>query len=241
MIYLNKKIYDMRKLLLILALGFFSCNQKQLPSKKDVNSKRYSDQEKNDHNFEKKKELKIFSIDRVYDENDFDFSDVRINYGTDKFIIDSNFNKFIIDSTLDEDVVYKTLKDYILDEYTDDRRIIRISNYTFSLQKNNGFLNIGLFRRTESNKWKCKDLKVLETYSELGDYNYILGDNKVFSYTCETSKGHNCFAVVIDKVNSKGKYDRILKAVKFDLVNEKIIEIDLKKEKLECLPESGEE
>lgn len=163
---------------------------------------------------------------------------MRVNYATGKFIVEDDF---VIDSALSKEERYFTLRDYKLNEYIDDKNLIRISNYTFSLQKSNGFLNIGLFRRTENNNWKCKDIKPLESYSKLGDYNYILGDNKEFSYTCETSKGDFCFAVVIDKVNSKGKYDKILKAVKFDLVNEKIIEIDLNKEKIECLPEMSDE
>jgi hypothetical protein len=129
------------------------------------------------------------------------------------------------------------LKDYTLNQYSDDEGIIRISNYVFSLQKNNGILYIALFRRVEENNWKCKDIKKIEKDSETGGYNYILGDDKIFSYACETNKGHSCYAVVIDKLNTKGKYDKILKAIKFDLANEKIIEIDLKKEKVECLPE----
>jgi len=223
----------MRNILLIFLLIFFSCKKKQELSKINVSNTKSSEQKRIHENKAKK-----FIINKVYNENDSDFSDVRVNYAMGTFIID---NDFVIDTTLSKDERYFRLRDYKLNEYIDDRNLIRISNYTFSLQKNNGFLNIGLFRRTQNNKWKCKDLKKLESYAELGDYNYILGDNKVFSYTCETSKGDFCFAVVTDKVNSLGKYDQILKAVKFDLVNEKIIEVDLQKEKIECLPEMSDE
>jgi hypothetical protein len=92
----------------------------------------------------------------------------------------------------------------------------------------------------EKNNWKCIDIKELEKYSDTGEYNYILGNDKLFSYSCETDKGHSCYAIVIDKVNSQGKYNKILKAIKFDLYNKKIVEIDLKKEKVECFPEIGE-
>lgn len=221
----------MRNVLFILIFAFFSCNNKQEHTKV---SKRVS-VDKNDI---QKSEAKKFVINNVYDENDSDFSDVQVNYNIGKFVFDKNYNEFIIDSTFDQDIAYQKLKDYLLDQYADDKNIIRLSNYVFSLQKNEGFLYIGLFRRIDKNKWECKDLIKLEKYSELGEYNYILGDGKIFSYACNTSSGDSCFAVVIDKVNSAGKYDKILKAVKFDLVNEKIIEIDLNKEKIECLPEN---
>ncbi|TDX11216.1 hypothetical protein [Flavobacterium sp. S87F.05.LMB.W.Kidney.N] len=221
----------MRNVLFILIFAFFSCNQKQKYEK--VSNR--SSVDKNDIH---KSEAKKFVINNVYDENDSDFSDVQVNYNIGKFVFDKNYNEFIIDSTCDQDIAYQKLKDYLLDQYADDKNIIRLSNYVFSLQKDEGFLYIGLFRRIDRNKWKCKDLIKLEKYSELGEYNYILGDGKIFSYTCNTSSGDSCFAVVIDKVNSGGKYDKILKAVKFDIVNEKIIEIDLNKEKIECLPEN---
>jgi len=221
----------MRNGLFILIFAFFSCNQKQEHEKV---SNRVS-VEKNDI---RKSETKKFVISNVYDENDSDFSDVQVNYNIGKFVFDKNYNEFIIDSTFDQEIAYQKLKDYLLDQYADDKNVIRLSNYVFSLQKDEGFLYIGLFRRVDKNKWKCKDLMKLERYSELGEYNYILGDGKIFSYACNTSAGDSCFAVVIDKVNSVGKYDKILKAVKFDLVNEKIIQIDLSKEKIECLPEN---
>jgi archaellum component FlaF (FlaF/FlaG flagellin family) len=221
----------MRYLIVIFAFVFFSCNQKQEYEK-------VSNRVSVDKNDIHKSEAKKFLISNVYDENDSDFSDVQVNYNIGKFVFDKNYNEFIIDSTFDQDIAYQKLKDYLLDQYADDKNIIRLSNYVFSLQKDEGFLYIGLFRIIDRNKWKCKDLIKLEKYSELGEYNYILGNGKIFSYACNTSAGDSCFAVVIDKVNSAGKYDKILKAVKFDLVNEKIIEIDLNKEKIECLPEN---
>ncbi|AYN05781.1 MULTISPECIES: hypothetical protein [unclassified Flavobacterium] len=228
----------MRILILFFVFAFLSCNKKQEPFNSDLSNNKSLNQDI--HDSEKKKGIKNFLINEVYNEDDFDFSDVRINYSSGKFVIDNDFNEFIIDSTLDREERYQTLKDYAFSEYADDRSIIRISNYAFSLQKNNSVLYVGLFRKTKEDNWKCKDIKKLEKYSVLGDYNYILGDNKVFSYTCETMEGHSCFAIVIDKVNSVGKYDKILKAIKFDLINEKIIEVDLKKEKVECLPEIGD-
>jgi len=224
----------MRNVLFILIFAFFSCNQKQEQVKV---SNRVSVDKNDIHTSEAKK----FVVNNVYDENDSDFSDVQVNYNIGKFVFDKNYNEFIIDSTFDQDVAYQKIKDYLSDQYADDKNIIRLSNYVFSLQKNEGFLYIGLFRRIDKNKWKCKDLIKLERYSELGEYNYILGDGKIFSYACNTTAGDSCFAVVIDKVNSAGKYDQILKAVKFDLVNEKIIELDLNKEKVECLPEMSDE
>lgn len=222
----------MRNLVLILAFVLVSCNQKQPKV-----SKIRSSNQKRIH----KNESKKFVINNVYGEKDYDFSDVQVNYNIEKFIFNKNHNEFIIDSTLDGDIAYQRLKDYLPDQYEDDKDIIRLSNYVFSLQKNSGYLCIALFRRVEKDKWKCKDLKRLEKYSELGDYNYILGEGKIFSYACNTKEGNSCFAVVFDKENSVGKYDKILKAVKFDLVNEKIIEIDLNKEKIECLPEMSDE
>lgn len=226
----------MRILILFFVFTFFSCNKKQESVNNDSLNKELPNAAIYDS--EKEKEVKKFSLNEAYNEGDFDFSDVRVNYSLGKFVIDNDFNEFIIDSTLDREERYQTLKDYALNEYADDRSIIRISNYAFSLQKNNSVLSVGLFRKLK-NHWKCIDIKELEKYSELGEYNYILGDNKIFSYTCETREGHFCFAIVIDKANPVGKYDKILKAIKFDLINEKIIELDLKKEKVECLPEIG--
>lgn len=224
----------MRNILCVLIFVFFSCNQKQEHTKVNYNLS-------SDKDVIQKSGAKKIVINGLYDENDYDFSDVQVNYNIGKFVFDKNYNEFIIDSTFDQDIAYQKLKDYSLDQYRDDENIIRLSNYVFSLQKNEGFLYIGLFRRVDKKKWKCKDLMKLERYSELGEYNYILGDGKIFSYACNTSAGDSCFAVVIDKVNSVGKYDKILKAVKFDLVNEKIIQIDLNKEKIECLPEMSDE
>lgn len=224
----------MRNILCVLIFVFFSCNQKQEHTKVNYNLS-------SDKDVIQKSGAKKIVINGLYDENDYDFSDVQVNYNIGKFVFDKNYNEFIIDSTFDQDIAYQKLKDYSLDQYRDDENIIRLSNYVFSLQKNEGFLYIGLFRRVDKNKWKCKDLMKLERYSELGEYNYILGDGKIFSYACNTSAGDSCFAVVIDKVNSVGKYDKILKAVKFDLVNEKIIQIDLSKEKIECFPEMSDE
>lgn len=226
----------MRILILFFVFTFFSCNKKQESVNNDLINKEISNVAINDS--EKEKQIKKISINGVYNLNDLDFSDVSVNYSSGKFVIDDDFKEFIIDSTLDGEDKYQTLKDYAINQYSDDRSIIRISNYIFSLQKNNGVLYVGLFRMIKK-QWKCVDIKELEKYSELGDYNYILGDNKIFSYACETREGHFCFAVVIDKVNPVGKYDKILKAIKFDLINEKIIELDLKKEKVECLPEIG--
>jgi hypothetical protein len=228
----------MRIIVLIYALAFLSCNQKQVPLNDNLKA--------NSSNLRicdsvKKKQIKKISINTVYNESDYDFTNIQINYGTGNYTIDNDFNEFIIDSTLDKEVRYQTLKDYVLSQYADDRSIIRISNYVFSLQKNKGVLYIGLFRRIKNNNWKCVDVMGLEKYSKLGEYNYILGNNKEFSYACETSKGHFCYAIVIDKVNPAGKYDKILKAIKFDLVNEKIIDIDLSKERIECIPEMSDE
>lgn len=230
----------MRNLVLIFTFVFISCNQKHDISKTEVSYGKTSTQD-SIQNLEKKNEIKKFSINTIYNENDSDFSDVQVNYNIGKFVFDKDYNEFIVDSTLDVEVKYQTLKDYSLDEHTDDKNIIRLSNYVFSLQKDNGVLFIGLFERVEKHNWKCIDIKELEKYAELGECNYILGDGKVFSYVCKTEKGNSCFAVVIDKENSAGKYDKILKAIKFDLVNGKIIEIDLKKEKVECFPEVGDE
>lgn len=215
---------------IILIVAFFSCQQKEknIVHKNEVQN---SGNKENPH-------LKKILINTIYDEDDYAYTDLQINYGSGKFIFDEEFNEFIIDSTLDSEIRYQTLKDYSQSQYADDESVIRISNYVFSIQKNSGFLYMALFRRVEENSWKCVDKIPLEKYSELGEYDYILGDNKLFSYSCETAKGHFCYAIVIDKINSERKYSQILKAVKFDLVKGKIIEIDLKTEKIECFPEN---
>ncbi|MEW5675952.1 hypothetical protein ABGT15_06525 [Flavobacterium enshiense] len=155
--------------------------------------------------------MKKILINTIYDEDDYAYTDVQINYGSGKYIFDEEFNEFIIDSTLDSEIQYQTLKDYKLSQYADGESIIRISNYVFSIQKNKGFLYIALFRRIQENSWKCVDMMRLEKYSELGEYDYILGNNKLLSYSCQTDKGHFCYAIVIDEINSENKYDKILK------------------------------
>lgn len=214
----------------ILIVAFFSCQQKEknIVHKNEVQN---TENKENPH-------LKKILINAIYDEDDYGYTDLQINYGSGKYVFDEEFNEFIIDSTLGSEIRYQTLKDYKLSQYADDESIIRISNYVFSITKQDGFLFIGLFRRVGEENWKCIDIMKLEKYTELGEYDYILGDGKIFSYSCETTKGHFCYAIVIDKINSERKYSQILKAVKFDLVKGKIVEIDLKTEKIECFPES---
>ena len=46
---------------------------------------------------------------------------------------------------------------------------------------------------------------------------------------------------MINEIDKSEKYKKVLRAFKFDLEKEIIVEVDLKKEKVECFPEIGDE
>jgi hypothetical protein len=228
----------MKKVILILFLLMIaSCN-----FKKD-DKKIYKQEEGiiTGKNLDVKDEFnrEIFKVNDVYSEQDYNYIQMLANYNIGKFVYNEEFQKCLVDTAL---VKTKQLELFDVlqnpNDYFDE--VILIDNFTLATLKYNGNFYVGLFKIIDADKYRCLDVLGLERYKNKESF-FDLGDNKVFSYTCETSKGDFCFAVVTDKVNSLGKYDQILKAVKFDLVNEKIIEVDLQKEKIECLPEMSDE
>lgn len=227
----------MRVLILVFILSLFSCNQKQekiSKEKKTVSDKIINN---NERNYSKSKE---YVIGQIYNDSIINFGGLRINYGFGKYIFSKTNEDYLVDSTIVqsknvelEEILFRP------EDYAGD--LIKISDFTYGLIKSKGILSMGLLKKEKNYNWKCVDAKEVEKISNTSEYPSELGNGKVFSFICETNKGHFCCAVVIDKINSSGKYIKVLKAYKFDLGNEKIVEIDLKKERVECEPEIGDE
>ncbi|WP_337966764.1 hypothetical protein [uncultured Flavobacterium sp.] len=227
----------MRVFILIFILSLFSCNQKQetiSKEKKTISNKIINDKERS---YSKNKE---YVIGQIYNGSIINFGGLRVNYGFGKYIFNETNEDYLIDSTV---VQSKNIKlEEILfrpEDYAGD--LIKIRDFTYGLIKSKGILSMGLLKKEKNYNWKCVDAKEVEKVNDTSEYPSELGNGKVFSFICETSEGHFCCGVVINKINSSGKYTKVLKAYKFDLGNEKIVEIDLKKEKVECEPEAGEE
>ncbi len=220
---------------LIFALIIISCNLKKDDIKKDKKIEDITADVSSQDEFNKE----LFKVNHTYHENSYNFIELLVNYNIGKFIYNEEFEKCLVDTLL---VKTKKLELFEVLQNPKDYRneVILIDDFTLTTLKYKEKFYVGLFKILDIDKYKCVDILELEKYKKKETY-FDLGDNKEFSYNCETSKGHSCYAIVIDKVNSTGKYDKILKAVKFDLVNEKIIEIDLNKEKIECRPEMSDE
>lgn len=224
-----------KAIFLIFALIVISCNLKKDDIKRDKKVEGITADVSPQDEFN----TELFKVDNTYHENSYNFIELLINYNLGKFVYNEEFEKYLVDTLL---VKTKNLELFEVLQNPKDYRneVISIDDFTLATLKYKGKFYVGFFKIVDIDKYKCVDVLELDKYKKKETY-FDLGDNKEFSYTCKTSKGHSCYAIVINKINSAGKYDKILKAIKFDLVNEKIIEIDLKKEKVECLPEIGDE
>ncbi|HEY1196221.1 hypothetical protein [Flavobacterium sp.] len=181
---------------------------------------------------------KRFEIGQIYKGSVISSGGARVNYGFGKYIFDKTQEDYLIDSTI---VTTKgiTVEEVLFRPEDYDQDVIKISDFLDGLIKANGILSMGLLKKEKNYNWKCVDVIDVEKATDTSEYPTLIGNNLVFSTICETDKGHFCCAVVIDKINAAGQYEKVLKAYKLDLVNEKIIQIDLKKEKVKCLPESS--
>jgi predicted RNA-binding protein len=230
----------MRIVIIIFAFSLFSCNQKlekvkNIPKEKGTISNQILDNQKTIYT-----KIKKYAVGQLYNGNQ-DFGGLRVNYGSGKYVYlekDVEGEGFLIDSTV---TVTKNIElDEILfrpENYPEYQ--INMMDFDVHIIKSDGILSMVLSKREKNKIWKCLDVIEVEKTSDSSEYPTVLGNNKVFSYICETDKGHVCYAVVMDKINASGKYEKVLKAYKFDLANGKIIEIDLKKEKVECEPEGS--
>jgi hypothetical protein len=239
-LYFSKKNKKMRTIIIIFAFSLFSCNQKQeklenISKEKDIVSNQILDNQKTTYSKNKRS-----LIGQIYNDNSFNFIGLPLNYGYGKYIF---LKKEMGESYLIDTIVTKTenieLEDILYRPEDYPEHSIKISDFTYAVIKSDGILSMGLFKQEKIDNWKCIDVIEVDKISDTSEHPFILGKNREFSYICETNKGHYCCAVVMDKINASGKYEKVLKAYKFDLANGKIIEIDLKKEKVECEPEGS--
>lgn len=231
------KLFKNQYLIFFLAFSIIACKNNNSEKQEIVSKdkKTVSDLTIND-NKENYSKNKRYEVGQLYNDSIINFGGLRVNYNVGKYVFNKTNEDYLIDSTVVqskknelEEILFRP------EDYPGD--VIKISDFTFGLIKTEGILSMGLLKKAKNYNWKCVDVKEVEKISDTSEYPSELGNNKVFSYICETNKGHFCCAVVMNKINSSGKYEKVLKAYKFDLANEKIVEIDLKKEKVECEPE----
>ncbi|WP_343697127.1 hypothetical protein [Flavobacterium sp.] len=222
-----KKVIFLTFLLIVI-----SCNSKKDEIKKSEKVENVT----TDVGVKSEFNTELFKVNHIYKGDSYNFIQLTANYNIGNFVYNEEFEKCLVDTLsvktkkLELSEVLQNAKDY-------PNEVILIDDFTLATLKYDEKFYVGLFRIIDINNYRCIAVLELEKYKKKESF-FDLGDHKLFSYACNTSAGDSCFAIVIDKVNSAGKYDKILKAVKFDLVNEKIIEIDLTKEKIECLPEN---
>jgi hypothetical protein len=126
-------------------------------------------------------------------------------------------------------------------EKASDQNVIKIRDFgVLNINQKGNLLTI-FFKKEQGEKWKVIDVLHIGKAINTDEHQYKMEGNQYLSFDCYNNKHNQYFGIVINKINSSGKYEKVLKAYKFDLLNKKIVEIDLKKEKVECFPEIGDE
>lgn len=222
----------------IFIFSLFSCNQKQgkvSKEKKIVSNLTLNDKREN---YSKKK--KDFKIDEVYKDSDLNLTGIFINYSNGKYKFEEEYPDFLIDSTITEEEKYQSIL-VLNNEKVSDQNVIKIRDFgVLNINQKGNLLTI-FFKKEQGEKWKVIDVLHIGKAINTDEHQYKMEGNQYLSFDCYNNKHNQYFGVVINKINSSGKYEKVLKAYKFDLLNEKIVEIDLKKEKVECFPEVGDE
>ena len=228
----------MRNIVLILIFVFFSCNQKN----ENVLTKQNTRVDKTLHDQKEYSKNKRFEIGQLYNESDVSLGSIYVNYNSGKYKFEKEYPDFLVDSTLTEDERNNSLLNLENASLSaKDKNIISLRNFAVSNINNQGKLSEIFLKKERDERWKVIDIVDIGKAIN-GDINqYEMEGNQYLSFSCYNNKGYQYFGIVVNKVNSLRKYEKVLKAYKFDLVNEKIIEVDLKKEKVECFPEIGDE
>lgn len=232
----------MKKIILLAVVLLFSCGKKDqkeinklsnehdtIKENSSVDSLQASNKKKTD-----------FKIDEVYKDSDLDLAGIYINYNNGKYKFEEENPDFLIDSTITEDEKHQSIL-VLNDEKASDQNVIKIRDFGVLNINQKGNLLTVFFKKEQGKKWKVIDILDIGKAINTDEHQYKMEGNQYLSFDCYNNKHNQYFGVVINKINSSGKYDKVIKAYKFDLLNGKIVEIDLKKEKIECFPEIGDE
>ncbi|WP_337966767.1 hypothetical protein [uncultured Flavobacterium sp.] len=232
----------MKKIILLVVILLFSCGKKsqteinKLSNEHDTIKENSSEDSLQVSN----KKKPDFKIDEVYKDSDLDLTGIYVNYNNGKYKFEEEYPDFLIDSTINEDEKHQSIL-ILNDEKASDQNVIKIRDFGVLNINQKGNLLTVFFKKEKGEKWKVIDILDIGKAINMDEHQYKMEGNQYLSFDCYNNKRNQYFGVVINKINSSGKYDKVLKAYKFDLLNGKIIEIDLKKEKVECFPEIGDE
>jgi hypothetical protein len=228
----------MRIFIVIFIFSLFSCNQKQgkvSKEKKTVSNLTLNDKREN---YSKKK--KDFKIGQIYNYADLNLTGIFINYNNGKYKFEEEYPDFLIDSTITEVEKHQCIL-VLNNEKASDQNVIKIRDFgVLNINQKGNLLTI-FFKKEQGEKWKVIDVLHIGKAINTDEHQYKMEGNQYLSFDCYNNKHNQYFGIVINKINPSGKYEKVLKAYKFDLLNKKIVEIDLKKEKVECFPEIGDE
>lgn len=232
----------MKKIVLFIVVILLSCGKK--------NEKEYTESSDKYHTLKKdslaeslksnNKKNGDFKIGELLNDSDLNIAGIYANYGSGKYKFEQEYPDFLIDSTLTEDRRYQSILN-LERETIKDENVIRMKDFGVLNINNQGNLLKILLKKEKIDKWKVIDILSIGKAINKDMNQYEMEGNKCLSFTCYNNKKDQYFGVVINKITASGKYEKVLKAFKFDLVKEKIIEVDLKKEKVDCFPEIGDE
>ncbi|TDW46588.1 hypothetical protein EV144_106260 [Flavobacterium sp. 270] len=181
-----------------------------------------------------------FKIGKIYNDSDLNLASININYNNGKYKFEREYPDFLIDSTITEEEKKQSIL-VLGNENVTDKNVIRIEDFGVLNINDQGNLLTVFFEKEKGDKWKAIDKLNIGKAINTDLHQYEMEGNKYLSFSCYNNKHNEYFGVVINKVDPSGKYEKVVRAFKFDLVNGKIIEIDLKKEKVECFSEIGDE
>ncbi|MFD1604173.1 hypothetical protein ACFSJW_08290 [Flavobacterium artemisiae] len=179
-------------------------------------------------------------IGNTYNSAELSVAGIFINYNNGKYKFEEDHPDFLIDSTLSEDEKYQVLS-ALNNENLKVEKAIRITDFGVLNVNDKGNILEVLFKKEKKDYWKVVDILNIGKAIDEDEHQYKIEGNRYLSFSCENNQHHQYFGVVINKIDKSGKYEKVLRAFKFDLEKEKIIEVDLKKEKVECFPEIGDE
>lgn len=234
----------MKKVILIVIVLLLSCGRKNNKELKESSNK-YDTVEKSysvDSLQLKHKIVKEFKFGQLYNDSEFSLGSIYVNYDSGKYKFEKEYPDFLIDSTVTEDEKYQILLQLENENLSaKDKNIISVRNFRVSHINNRGNLLTILFKKEKGEKWKVIDIIKIGKAIDMKEYQYEMEGNQYLSFSCYNNKQNQYFGLVINKINKSGKYEKVLRAFKFDLEKEKIVEINLKREKIECFPEIGDE
>ena len=188
---------------------------------------------------------KDYQIGKIYNDVDFQSESnkslmtygININYNVGKFTPYENEN-LLVDSTLSTSKREERVLNFIgPNKEFDEEALLNIDEFSVALAKYKNIIHFLLLKKVSENSIKILDKKVLGAHRDNEEHLSFLSENRFFSHICHSSEKREYFGIVIDKLDKNRKYEKVIKVWKLDLINEKFEEIDLKKEKIECLPE----